>query len=178
MHVKKLIQKLALGTMIASLGYSSAMAATATSVNTEQSVFFMQSAQHVLLKPGMMKLYNLAPQTLWFADAPSTQTGSKSIAEYMQLWSSSNGYFYKNNPNAILVGYIKNKSTHNEQKVTIIAKLKTAQYKDGNIVYTIDKSLLIPDNKTVMQQVVLSHASLFVDTYTHITPGGQGPYGG
>ena len=151
-----------------SFASSTAVPTAATTTTTtsacDPAYFFMQTADKALLKPGSLTMINLTPKTLWFADAPNTGTGFDTTSEYMQLWSNKTSGFLANNPNATLVGYIKDPKTHKETRLTLVVNITNANFANNNLTYTVTKSLLVPDNTTETQEVILSHPTLLIDS--------------
>ena len=136
-----------------------------TSKNVTESVFLIQDSEQALLTPGKITLTHPNAKVLWFANAPSTATGFKTLHQFMQLWATPQSYFTANHPNATLIGYFKIPHTHKEQRLTLVMTIQDANLaKDKkSLTYNVTKMLLVPDNKFYDNQVTLYHPTLLID---------------
>jgi hypothetical protein len=157
------------------LNTAQASAEIATSASTSESIFYIQTSDHIVVTPGKLTLVKPEEKVLWFADAPSTGAGFYPINEYMKLWANPESYFSKNHPNATLIGYFVNPKTHLEQRLTLVVTLHSASLAKNkkSLTYQVTKTLLIPDNKSYNTKVTLYHTTLLIDD---IPAGGTSPY--
>jgi hypothetical protein len=145
----------------------------ASACNFASSVFFVQTSEQAILKPGYLILKNPDPRILCFADAPSTAASVQSLSKYMLTWTAQTGSFEKTNPNAALVGFIVNKKSHKEERLSAVLVLKHAHYDavSNTLTYDVSKSFLVPKAK-LAHQANLVHPTLFIDP--NIAPAGLG----
>lgn len=136
------------------------------STNGQDSYFFIQNADNVVLEPGKVILKHIEPQTLWFADAPSRDTGHISASEYMHLWDTPTAQFTALHPNAVLQGYLPKEGNKKAQRLSAVFILTAANYNPitKTLTYHVEKSYLMPDKQAISQTVNLQHSSLLIDT--------------
>ena len=149
-------------------GSPSSQAMDAASTHSGNTYFFIQNADHITLKPGKLILTHIEPKTLWFADAPSRDTGYVDMPHYMQLWNTPTAEFRVSHPNAVLQGYLPKQGTHKAQRISAVLILKSANYNPvtKTLTYQVDKSYLVPDKNGVSQSLTLDQNSLLIDVST------------
>ena len=152
----------------------SSTASISNASGTQPSLFFIQTANKMTLQPGKLTLHDFNHQTLWFADAPSRTYGYFNLSQYLGLWRNPKAAFLLNNPNATLVGYMMNPKTHKEERLTVVLVLRFAHRSDDakDLIYTVQKTYLVPERKAINQTVTLSHPTLLVDSYQYTSLGG------
>jgi len=165
-----------LAMLLAAVAVGSSAYATTNVSASGTSSFLVQNSKSALLKPGKLVMQHVSPDTLWFANAPSTATGYYSLNKYMDLWATPTAPFAQEKPNATLIGYFSDPKTHQEKRMAVVVTLHNATLSadKDNIVYNVTKSLLVPDKKSFNAQVVLTHPTLLIDV---LPTGGQGGYG-
>jgi hypothetical protein len=131
------------------------------------SCFFIQSADTAILNSSKLVLVEPdAAPTVWFADAPSTDTGVMPSWQYLHLlWGEPTSHFNQHHPNASLVGDVVNPVTHQLESVDVIMRLEKASEVNHHLVYQVHiispKSSLIDSGSSI----TLHHIALFVDPY-------------
>ena len=137
--------------------------------------FFTQSGETMTLAPGKLVIHHITPKTLWFADAPSRDTGTLTTSNY-EFMEYTNYILRTVHPNAVLTGYIPAANSHGTPKrLTAVLILKNAHYNPvtNNLTYHAVKNYLMPDKHNVNQTVTLSHPTLLIDVLPNICLPGQ-----
>ena len=149
MKRREMLISLGLTPLLPPLLGSAAMAATKVA-GQEVEFLFVQSADAVDLKDGILKLTDINPATIFFSDRPERIVGHEPTEDFVAQWGIGNNNFSQNPPNAalsILIG---------TEPQEVILELGNPRIKDGDLTYEVT---VLQGNATVSGDA----ASLFID---------------
>lgn len=130
------------------------------------SCFFVQTANKAMLQSDQLTLLDPSHEVVWFADAPSVDTGVMPQLHYLNLlWGTPSSHFNLHHPNASLVGEVMSPITHQLRSVDIILTLESVTEKNHHLVYQVHP---LPHQHSLIDlknPIYLHHATLFIDKY-------------
>jgi hypothetical protein len=128
MKRRKFLTGMAAGSLIASAGGRAAFASTDEKEH-EAQYLFVQNGQAVSLKAGVLRLKEVAPDTLYFTDRPDRIVGRIATKGYVDSWATGDDSFADDPPNAVL-------SIHHEPlPQDIVVVLRNPRLEGDDLVY-------------------------------------------
>lgn len=93
---------------------------------------FVQNAESVTLKEGVLTLKGVATDTLYFSDRPNRIAGRVTVADFVKHWSMGSDSFKSNPPNAVLT------VLENPVPKDIVVVLNNPRIEGKNLVYDVE----------------------------------------
>ncbi len=93
---------------------------------------FVQNAESVTLKDGVLTLEGVSPDTLYFSDRPNRLAGRITVADFVKQWSKASDSFQSNPPNAVLT------VLENPTPKDIVVVLENPRIEGGNLAYNVE----------------------------------------
>jgi hypothetical protein len=93
---------------------------------------FVQNAESVTLKDGVLTLKGVSPDTLYFSDRPNRIAGRITVADFVKQWSKGKDSFKSNPPNAVLT------VLENPTPKDIVVILKDPRIEGDDLVYSVE----------------------------------------
>jgi len=150
MKRREMLISLGLTPLLPPLLSRTVMATETKTAEQELELLFVQSADAVDLKDGILKLTGINPATIFFSDRPERIVGHEPTEDFVAQWGIGDNNFAENPPNAAL-SILKG-----SEPQEVILELRNPQIKDGGLTYEV----------TVLQgkaSVSGDAASLFID---------------
>jgi hypothetical protein len=101
MKRRNFLTGMAAGSLNAAAGGRAAPAST-DEKDHEAHYLFVQSGRAVSLKGGVLRLQEVAPDMLYFADRPDRIVGRITTKGYVESWATGDHSFAEDPPNAVL----------------------------------------------------------------------------
>jgi hypothetical protein len=134
--------------------YPIAKLAKAQPAQTQASLLFVQTAQKIDYKDGVMTLYGVPPQTMFFTDRPNRVVGNLPTNTFVAKWTTDKGPngFASNPPNAAVTVF------QPDGAKTAVVELSNPRLNGDNLSY----------NVKVLQGIHATQAAagvLFIDNF-------------
>jgi hypothetical protein len=140
---------MAAGSLVGVVGNRSALAA-AEEREHEAQYLFVQNARGVSLKSGVLRLKDVAADTLYFTDRPDRIVGRMTTKGYIESWATGDHSFAEDPPNAVLAVH------HEPLPQDIVVVLRNPRLEGADLVYDAE----VLDGE---EEVDGTEASLFID---------------
>jgi hypothetical protein len=108
-------------------------AALIEQLEAEESMF-VQTAQSITSKEGVITLCGVTPSTLYFSDRPQRVVGHMTTADFVELWGEGANSFEADPPNAVLA-FLEPGDDVPEDAVVEISE---PRLEDGRLSYSIE----------------------------------------
>ena len=98
----------------------------------EMHFLFVQNAENVTYKDGLLTLKQISPTTLFFTDRPDRLAGHMTTADFLSEWDEGENSFAEDPPNAVISIFHKN------DVLDVVVTLKNPKLDGKNLVYSVD----------------------------------------
>lgn len=118
----------------------------------EAQFLFVQNANDVNIKDGLLRLIGVSPTTIFFADRPKRIAGHMHTDDFVEDWQNGTGKesFHSDPPNGTLSVFTEG------EVVDVVLTLENPRMTDGNFIYDI----VVLEQDTL---ILSGPASLFID---------------
>ena len=100
--------------------------------NDEMNFLFVQTAENVTYKDGLLTLKQISPTTLFFTDRPDRLAGHMTTIDFLSEWDEGDNSFAEDPPNAVISIF------HENDILDVVVTLKNPKSDGKNLVYDVD----------------------------------------
>jgi hypothetical protein len=131
MKRRELLKSLAAASLVSAVARP-AWAAGQGETGKTVEYLFVQNAQKVSLKDGVLTLKGITPNTLYFSDRPDRIVGRVTTKEFVGAWTQGHDSFQNDPPNAVL------SVLHQPEPQDTTVVLKHPRLESDNLIYDVE----------------------------------------